>query len=136
MMVENAGPAGSPAPPVGAVACITLSSVLVGSSRQSRGDAQSRPRCCCGVLPLISLAMGASFVREAPARSEGAAFRETWRAIRGAAFGRELWIVAGFIFFFWFSPSFGPAFLYYQTDTLGSVSSSSAGWRRWPRWRG
>ena len=27
--------------------------------------------------------------------------------------------MAGFIFFFNFSPSFGPAFLYYQTDVLG-----------------
>ncbi len=27
--------------------------------------------------------------------------------------------MAGFIFFFLFSPSFGPALLYYQTDTLG-----------------
>ena len=27
--------------------------------------------------------------------------------------------MAGFIFFFTFSPSFGPAFLYYQTDVLG-----------------
>src|SRR2546425_172907 len=51
--------------------------------------------------------------------AESAAFRETWRAIRAAARGREVWIVAGFIFFFWFSPSFGPAFLYYQTDVLG-----------------
>jgi predicted MFS family arabinose efflux permease len=29
-----------------------------------------------------------------------------------------IWLVAGFIFFFNFSPSFGPAFLYYQTDLL------------------
>ena len=28
-------------------------------------------------------------------------------------------MVAGFLFFFTFSPSFGPAFLYYQTDELG-----------------
>jgi predicted MFS family arabinose efflux permease len=31
---------------------------------------------------------------------------------------RDLWLVAGFIFFWAFSPSFGPAFFYYQTDTL------------------
>jgi predicted MFS family arabinose efflux permease len=28
-------------------------------------------------------------------------------------------VVAGFIFFFTFSPSFGPGFLFYQTDRLG-----------------
>jgi predicted MFS family arabinose efflux permease len=62
--------------------------------------------------------MGLTFVRETPARASRAAFLETWRAIRGALGRREIWLVAGFIFFFWFSPSFGPAFLYYQTDTL------------------
>src|SRR5262249_50076725 len=43
----------------------------------------------------------------------------TWRAIRHALRERETWLVAGFIFFWTFSPSFGPAFLFYQTDTLG-----------------
>ncbi|HEX6776488.1 MAG TPA: MFS transporter, partial [Methylomirabilota bacterium] len=31
---------------------------------------------------------------------------------------REIWVVGGFIFFWTFSPSFGPALLYYQTDVL------------------
>ena len=39
-------------------------------------------------------------------------------AVRKALRAREVWLVAGFIFFFTFSPSFGPAFLYYQTDML------------------
>jgi predicted MFS family arabinose efflux permease len=62
--------------------------------------------------------MGVSFVRETPARANRAAFLETSRAIWAAVKARDVWVVAGFIFFFWFSPSFGPAFLYYQTDTL------------------
>ena len=62
--------------------------------------------------------MGVFFVRETPVRADTAAFGQTWRAIRAALGAREIWVVAGFIFFFWFSPSFGPAFLYYQTDTL------------------
>jgi BT1 family len=45
-------------------------------------------------------------------------FRETWTAIRGAIGSRTLWIVAGFIFFYNFSPSFGPALVYYATDVL------------------
>src|SRR4030095_10010614 len=69
-------------------------------------------------FPLMSLSMGVTFVRETPARANKAAFLETWQAIRAALRSRELWVVAGFIFFFWFSPSFGPAFLYYQTDIL------------------
>jgi len=122
MMVENGRPRGL----TGAFqsvqwASITLASVLVGELGGHLAEMRSLRAALllAACFPLISLAMGASFVREAPARAESAAFRETWRAIRAAARGREVWIVAGFIFFFWFSPSFGPAFLYYQTDVLG-----------------
>jgi len=69
-------------------------------------------------FPLISFTMATFFVREARTAVDRTAFGETWTAIRGAARMRELWVVAGFIFFFNFSPSFGPAFLYYQTDVL------------------
>jgi predicted MFS family arabinose efflux permease len=57
-------------------------------------------------------------VREAPAPAVGKEFRETWASIRAALRARDLWVVAGFIFFFTFSPSFGPALLFYQTDVL------------------
>jgi len=69
-------------------------------------------------FPLLSCAMATFFVREPKAVVDRAALRETLAAIRQAARGREVWLVAGFIFFFNFSPSFGPAFLYYQTDVL------------------
>ena len=122
LMVENGRPRGL----TGAFqsvqwACITLSSVVVGELGGNLAETRSLRAALllAACFPLISLAMGASFVHEAPARFDRAAIRETSRAIRAAARGREVWIVAGFIFFFWFSPSFGPAFLYYQTDTLG-----------------
>ncbi len=70
-------------------------------------------------FPLVSLVMATLFIREKPARADWDALRRTWQAIREAASRREIWIVAGFIFFFNFTPSFGPAFLYYQTDVLG-----------------
>ena len=79
----------------------------------------------------------------------------TWQAIRGAIGSRHLWIVAGFIFFYNFSPSFGPALVYYakasdvtmsivdgqmvledgrpvrldQDRILREVASRTAGWR-------
>ena len=59
-----------------------------------------------------------AFLREAPSRLDGAAAREAFQAIRQAAFHRDLWIVAGFIFCANFNPLFGPAFLYYQIDVL------------------
>lgn len=70
-------------------------------------------------FPLLSLAMAAVFVHEPPAPPDRAAALETWRAVRAALSRRDVWAVAGFILFFTFSPSFGPAFIYFQTDVLG-----------------
>ena len=121
MMVENGRPRGL----TGAFqsvqwACITLASVLVGELGGFLAEARSLRVAflLAACFPLISLFMGVFFVRETPVRADTAAFGQTWRAIRAALGAREIWVVAGFIFFFWFSPSFGPAFLYYQTDTL------------------
>ena len=69
-------------------------------------------------FPFISLLMTLLFVRETPARVDHEAFRETVAAIKAAILERDVWVVAGFIFFWNFSPSFGPALLYYQTDVL------------------
>jgi len=121
MMVENGRPRGL----TGAFqsvqwACITVASVLVGELGGFMAEARSLRVAflLAACFPLISLFMGVFFVRETPVRADTAAFGQTWRAIRAALGAREIWVVAGFIFFFWFSPSFGPAFLYYQTDTL------------------
>jgi len=70
-------------------------------------------------FPVLSFVMASVSVTEPPVAADAASFRETWAAIRAAARAREIWLVAAFIFFFTFSPSFGPAFLYYQTDVLG-----------------
>jgi predicted MFS family arabinose efflux permease len=121
MMVESGRPRGL----TGAFqsvqwACITLASVLVGEIGGQLAETRSLRAAflLAACFPLMSLSMGLTFVRETPARADRAAFLQTWRVIRGTLRGREIWVVAGFIFFFWFSPSFGPGFLYYQTDTL------------------
>src|SRR5262249_10422774 len=102
-------------------ACITLASVLVGELGGRLAETRSLRLAfiVAACFPLMSLTMALTSVRETPVRPSRAAFRETWGAILRALGGREIWLVAGFIFFYWFSPSFGPAFLYYQTDTLG-----------------
>jgi MFS family permease len=69
-------------------------------------------------FPLVSGLLALGFVHERQIPAEAETFQRTWQAIREAASTRDVWMVAGFIFFFTFSPSFGPAFLYYQTDTL------------------
>jgi Na+/melibiose symporter-like transporter len=70
------------------------------------------------VFPVITLAMAIFVIREPHVQTSERQFRETWMAIRGAIGSRTLWIVAGFIFFYNFSPSFGPALIYYATDVL------------------
>jgi len=121
MMVEN----GRPLRLTGAFqsvqwACITLASVLVGEVGGQLAETRSLSTAfvLAACFPLMSLTMALTFVRETPVRASRAAFLETWQAIRAALGGRDIWLVAGFIFFYWFSPSFGPAFLYYQTDSL------------------
>lgn len=69
-------------------------------------------------FPLVSFAMATLFVQERRARTDRDAFLARMAAIREAVREREVWVVAGFIFFWTFSPSFGPALLYYQTDVL------------------
>jgi predicted MFS family arabinose efflux permease len=122
MMVERGRPLGL----TGAFqsvqwACIFLASMLVGElgGRLAETRSLSTAFLIAAGFPLISLVMGIVFVREPRARAPAGAFAETRRAIVATLRAREIWVVAGFIFFFWFSPSFGPAFLYYQTDTLG-----------------
>ena len=70
------------------------------------------------IFPVITLAMAIFVIREPHVQTGERRFRETWMAIRGAIGSRTLWIVAGFIFFYNFSPSFGPALIYYATDVL------------------
>lgn len=69
-------------------------------------------------FPLVTLFMTASLVREAPMPADRAAFRNTWHAVRTGFSERSVWLVGGFVFLFNFTPSFGPAFLFYQTDVM------------------
>ena len=70
-------------------------------------------------FPLVSLLMVARFVKEPKVSGKREAFVETWRATRAAFADRTVWLVAGFLLLWTFSPSFGTALLYYETDTLG-----------------
>jgi predicted MFS family arabinose efflux permease len=101
-------------------AAIYVASVLVGEiggGFAERRDLRSA-FFVAAAFPFLSLVMVSIFVREPRATTDRAAFRETWTAIRAALGERSVWLVAGFILCFTFSPSFGPPLLYYQTDVL------------------
>jgi MFS family permease len=121
MMVENGQRLGLTGP-FQAVqwASISLASMLVGVGGGWLAEHKplSLAFMIAMVFPLISFAMVLGFIREPRVPAAGRQFRETWTAIRDAIGSRRLWIVAGFIFFYNFSPSFGPALVYYATDVL------------------
>jgi MFS family permease len=102
-------------------ACITSSAVLIGVVGGHLAETRQLHLAfgIAACFPLVSFAMALYFVHEAPSPRDAAAFRATTQAIREALSHRDVWMVAGFLFFYTFSPSFGPAFLYYQTDVLG-----------------
>ena len=135
-MVENGRPLGL----TGAFqsvqwAAITAASVIGGVLGGYLAGVRNLPLAflIAASFPLLSLFMIVRFVHETPTRRDRAAFGRTWVAIKSAFTERDVWTVAGFIFFFAFSPSFGPAFVFYQTDTLkfsqefiGAMDSISA----------
>jgi predicted MFS family arabinose efflux permease len=102
-------------------AAITTASILAGAVGGYLAERRALHTvfAIAACFPVLSLLMAAVFVREAARPRDPGAFADTMRAIRHALGHRDVWTVAGFIFFFLFSPSFGPAFLYYQTDVLG-----------------
>jgi len=121
LMVENGKPMGL----TGAFqsvqwGAITTASILVGELGGYLAEHRWLHAAffLAACFPLVSLLMAALFVREAPARTDREGFRTTWTAIQQALREREVWVVGGFILFWTFSPSFGPALLYYQTDHL------------------
>jgi predicted MFS family arabinose efflux permease len=102
-------------------AALGAASILVGVGggylAERRAFAAAFALVAC--FPVVSFLMALFVVREPPARPNLEGFGETWSAVRQALGRRDLWAVAGFTFFWAFSPSFGPAFFYYETDVLG-----------------
>jgi MFS family permease len=122
LMVENGKPRGL----TGAFqsvqwAAVTCASILVGLLGGHLAEHRDLHAAftVAAMFPLTVLLMAAFFVHEKHAGPERTEFRETRTALRAGLGERSVWLVAAFIFLFNFSPSFGPAFLYYQTDVLG-----------------
>jgi MFS family permease len=121
MMVENGKPLGL----TGAFqsvqwAAINVATILVGLIG---GYLAERRELRTGFLigaafPFLALVMGAAFIHEPRARSSREELQEAWRGIRLAVTERNVWVVAGFVFFWTFSPSIGIPLFYFQTDTL------------------
>ena len=70
------------------------------------------------LFPLLSFTMAIFAIREGRVGRQAGQCQATWTAIRGSLRSRDLWVVAGFILFWTFSPSIGTPLFFYQTDTL------------------
>lgn len=85
-------------------------------------------------FPALSFVTTALTLREPKSRFDREGLRATGRAIWSAIGSRPLWLAAGFIFLWNFSPSFGVPLNYYMVDTLkfsklslGTLGSLGAG---------
>lgn len=87
------------------------------------------------VAPL-AVVVGLPLVREQRAHLDPAGLRNSARAFVAAFRSRALWLVAGFLFCYYFSPHFGTPLYFYMTDRLrfsqafiGALASVNAvGW--------
>jgi MFS family permease len=71
------------------------------------------------LFPLCSLTLTIFALPEARVGGPAGQLRVGWAAIREALRSRHLWVVAGFLLCWTFSPSIGTPLFFYQTDTLG-----------------
>ncbi len=82
------------------------------------------------VLPALLL------VHEERAAIDMTALRQRWSSLSQALRSRTLWLIAGFLFCYYFSPGFGTPLYYHMTDRLGFsqafigflASANAAGW--------
>jgi predicted MFS family arabinose efflux permease len=71
------------------------------------------------IFPLLTFLGTLGFVQEPESVLSRQTLSDTRRSLQQAARSPSLWIVAGFLFFWNFSPSLGTPLLYYQSDVLG-----------------
>jgi MFS family permease len=101
-------------------AAIYSASILVGIVGGYHAETRSLRMtfAVAAIFPAVTCVMAAVYVRDTRATRDAAALRRTWQATVAATRSRSVWLIASFIFLVTFSPSFGPAFTYYQTDVL------------------
>ena len=137
MMVENGKPLGLTgafqAVQWGAINAATILVGIIGGHFAQQGNLRGA-FLVASAFPCVAGIMGLLFIHEPPAKARREELREALQGIRMAVGNRTMWIVAGFLFFWTFSPSIGIPLYYFQTDKLkfsqqfiGMLGSLSAG---------
>lgn len=70
------------------------------------------------VFPLIILGTALIFIKENHLPEAKEEIRRTWHTLKESFGNKTLWLLAFFLFFWTFSPSFGAPFFYYAVDNL------------------
>src|SRR5207249_9729085 len=119
---------------IAAVASALLGGVLV--QHLSPEGALHSAALIVGVAPFLAIFGAVFLIHEQRSRADLAQLKVTFRALLASLRRRELWLVGGFLFLYYFNPGFGTPLYYYMSDELrfsqqfigflGAVSS--AGW--------
>jgi MFS family permease len=119
---------------IAAVASALLGGVLV--QHLSPEGALHSAALVAGAAPFLAIFGALFLIEEERSRADLAQLKVTFRALLASLRRRELWLVGGFLFLYYFNPGFGTPLYYYMTDELhfsqqfigflGAVSS--AGW--------
>ncbi|MBV9151965.1 MAG: MFS transporter [Alphaproteobacteria bacterium] len=119
---------------VAAIASALLGGLLV--EHLSAAGALHTAALIVGVAPFLAVFGTLFLISEERSRADLAQLKATFRGLLTSLRRRELWLIGGFLFLYYFNPGFGTPLYYYMTDELrfsqqfigllGAVSS--AGW--------
>lgn len=119
---------------VAAIASALLGGLLV--EHLSPAGALHMAATIVGVAPFLAVFGALFLITEERSRADLAQLKATFRGLVTSLRRRELWLIGGFLFLYYFNPGFGTPLYYYMTDELkfsqqfigllGAVSS--AGW--------
>ena len=71
-----------------------------------------------GVAPFLAIFGSLFLIDEQRSRTDLVQLKATFRALIASFHRRELWLVGGFLFLYYFNPGFGTPLYYYMTDEL------------------
>jgi hypothetical protein len=119
---------------VAAMASALLGGMLI--ERLTPAGALHTAAAIVTAAPLLAVFGSLVLIREERSRPDLASLKATFRGLRAAFQQRQLWLVAIFLFLYWFNPGLGTPLYYHMTDelrfsqqfigVLGAVSSAGS----------
>lgn len=119
---------------IAAIASALLGGVLI--EHLSPEGALHAAALIVGAAPFLAIFGTLFLIEEERSRADLAQLRATLHGLSASLRRRELWLIGGFLFLYYFNPGFGTPLYYYMTDEIGFSQQfigllgavSSAGW--------